>query len=46
LIDFSFDEKSITQEKGRIKERNRAEGKGLEGVFWRKWYYVGLDFIN
>jgi hypothetical protein len=27
---FLFDRKSIKQEKGRIKEKNRAEGEGLK----------------
>jgi hypothetical protein len=29
-----FDKKSIRNEKGTVKEKNRAKGNGTEGVFW------------
>jgi hypothetical protein len=38
--------KRIRKEKDRIKEKNRAESKKEERVFWRKWDYAGLDFTN
>jgi len=30
---FLFDGQSISKEKDTVKEKNRAEGKGMEGVF-------------
>jgi len=41
-----FDRKSIRKGKDRVKEKNRAESNGTEGVFWKKWEYQGLDFTN
>jgi hypothetical protein len=42
----SFNGKIINKDEKAVKKENRAKGKGLECVFWRKWDNVGLDFTN
>jgi hypothetical protein len=47
LQNFAFDRKSIKQVKDRSKKENRAKGKGMEGIFWRKrdYFLMTLGFV-
>ena len=38
--------KSIRNGKGMVNKKNRANGKGMEGIIGRKWNYESLDFTK